>query len=340
MKKTLFTLLLVLVPVLAFAGGDRDDILTEQGILYTVEAVDPPSLRAGSSSGSKVLRLTVHEGGKSEESFVPSSMRGGSHSQPSLAYDNPTQTLYVFWQKQPSRMSSELLVAAFRSGVWSEPLTIENSIFSYATNLRIGVTRYVSVRTPSGAFRNQTTIFHVVWWEENPYGEFARYSLITLSEGTLSAGQARNLIDFVPQRNTVPIQLTPDFDRRFFRQPAVFEQPDRETVDILFADWDTNRLHRVNIKPVVGNGVLHVPDGVWKGEIVPPRHMVSIDNLVTFIPPAPGSASLAFYYSNEKAMSYMIFQNGYWGELKSLALNEGLPLQTGVDALKKLLKFE
>lgn len=334
MKKTLFTLLVILVPALAFAEGERDDILTARGVLYTVESVNP-----GTSSNSKVLRMTIHDGDRTEESFVPASMSGGSHTQPTLAYDDPSQTLFVFWQKQPSRMSSELLAAGFRGGVWSKPLTIENSIFSYATNLRIGTTRYVSVRTSTGGVRNQTTIFHVIWWEENPHGEFARYSLITLSEGSLYAGQPQNLLDFVPQRNPVPIPLASDFDRQFFRQPAVFEQPDRETVDILFADWDTNRLHRVNVKPVVGNGVLHVPDGVWKGEIGPPKQMTSIAN-ITFIPPAPGSASLAFYSSNEKTLRYMIFQNGAWGEMKSLSLNEGLTLETGVDALKKLLKSE
>lgn len=340
MKKALLTLLVLLVPALALAAGERDDILTAGGILYTVESVNPPSVRPGSSSDSKALLLTVQDGNGVEAFFIPATMNGGSHSQPALAYDEPTQTLFVFWQKQPSRMSSELLVAGFRAGVWSAPLTIENSIFSYATNLRIGTTRYVTVRTNSGHVRNQTTVFHVIWWEENPDGEFARYSLITLSEGSLYAGQPQNLIEFVPERNLVPIPLAPDFDRQFFRQPAIFEQPDRDTVQIMFADWDTNRLHRVNVKPVVGNGVLHVPDGVWKGEIGPPKQMANLANLITFIPPAPGSTSLAFYFSTEKSMKYMIFQNGSWGEMKSLALSEGLTLQTGVDALKKLLKSE
>ena len=142
------------------------------------------------------------------------------------------------------------------------------------------------------------------------------------------------------QRNTLPVQLSPDFDRQFFRQPAVFEQPDRETVDILFADWDSNRLHRVSVKPVKGNGVLHVPDGIWRGEVLPPRQLPVMDNFITFVPPAPGSSSLAFYYSTEKSMHYMIFQNGGWGQMKLLNLNEGLTLQTGVQALKKLIKSE
>ena len=335
MKKTLFTLLVILVPALAFAEGERDDILTAGGILYTVESVN-----SSPSSNSRVLRMTIHDGDRTEESFVPASMSGGSHTQPTLAYDDPSQTLFVFWQKQPSRMSSELLVAGFRGGVWSAPLTIENSIFSYATNLRIGITRYVTVRTSLGLVRNPATDFHVIWWEENPHGEFARYSLITLSQGTLYAGQPQNLLDFVPERNPVPIPLAADFDRQFFRQPAIFEQPDRDTVQVIFADWDTNRLHRVNVKPVVGNGVLHVPDGVWKGEIGPPKQMDNLANLITFVPPAPGSSSLAFYYSTEKSLHYMIFQNGSWGEMKTLALSEGLTLQTGVEALKKLLKSE
>lgn len=340
MKKTFLALLLVLLPTLSFAAGDRDDILTEQGVLFTVESLTPKQQRTGTTSDAKVLRLTIHNGEEIEETFVPASLSGGSHSEPSLAYDESTRTLYVFWQKQPNRMSSELLVSGFRDGVWSEPLTIENSIFSFATNLRIGVTRYVSTRTETGSSKTPATIFHVVWWEENPYGEFARYSLITLADGVLYAGQALNLIDFVPSRNTLPIQLNPDFDRQFFRQPAVFEQIDRETVDILFADWDTSRLHRVSVKPVVGNGVLHVPDGVWKGEIPAPRQIAVVENHITFVPPAPGSGSLAFYYANEKTMRYMIYQDGSWGELKSISLNEGLTLQTGVDALKKFLKTE
>ena len=187
MKKTLLAFLVLLVPTLAFANGDRDDVLTGGGILYTVESVIPSSLIAGNSSNSKVLRLTVHDRDKKEESFLPATTNGGSHSQPALAYDDPTQTLFVFWQKQPSRMSSELLVASLRGGVWSEPQTIENSIFSFATNLRIGTTRYVSTQTNVGVVKNQTTVFHVIWWEENPHGEFARYSLITLSAGTLVA---------------------------------------------------------------------------------------------------------------------------------------------------------
>jgi len=319
-----------------WAAAGRDDLLTESGTLYTVESL--PFTDQDSIPGTG-LRFTIHdEDGGSRSSWVPTTLDGGSHFQPSLGFDATTETLFLFWQQQPNRMSSKLLVAAYRDGAWSAAITIQDSIFSYPTKLRIAVTNYVLDQSAAGILRRRATIFHLVWWEENTHGEFAKYSLLSLVDGVLYPGQSYNLVDFLGDQAGSPLTIAPDFDRNFFRNPEIFQNPDQESVDVIFADLATNRVHEVSIRTRRENGVLRPPEGVRRRQIALPRVMSTVgENASLMVRGGTFEKRIAYHDVTGNQLRYMIYDGNTWSDLKSLTISEGLSLETGLDALEKLL---
>lgn len=350
MKRILITALLC-VGLAISAGADmlnRDMLLADSGTLYAIEshaATDFPDL---TTTSARVLTLTTTAGAESKTVFVPGSLNGGSHSDASLAYDSATDTLFIFWQKMPNAMSSELLFCAYHEGDFTEPTSIDDAAFHVRFNLRIGVSRYMMATDENGdQVRKPALSIHAIWWDETGGSESARYALINIENGQ-AAGKAviRDLTDFVGSNGNIePAPIDATFDRDFFRHPAIFETGTHDSVDVLFANWKTNYLEKVRITPVIGytpEGVLHIPVGVWTGEIEPPQHggrVRSDASRVSVIASQSGS-SFVFYSKTDQGLAYRRFVDGKWSDEKVLALGESLSAEAGVDVLRRLATSE
>lgn len=321
-RSRVFLLLLVLFASPLFAEVNRDVLLTEDGTLFSVE-----------SQPDSTLVLTIQQGEKSVTKPVPTSLLGGKHFQPSLAYDPSTRTLFLFWELQPNRMGSSLLVCSYRNDQWSPTRTIEGGGFQYPRNLRIAVT----TATTSGDRTENRFLLHLIWWEENSDGEFARYTSLATRNGVVDQSlPAMNLVDLLGNATVgSPSTASITLDREFLRHPAIFENPSHDSVDVVFADFDATTMHRMTLKPVIQNGVLVPPIGVTKRQIGLPL-LPTMDGSLTFLS-SSSSESLAVYFAVGDSMSYMLYKNSTWTPVQKLTISEELPLGTGIQALKRLL---
>jgi len=341
MRKLLLLLLLVLPASMSGAAGDVDMLLTSNGVLHTVESIFTPNTNIQTTS-LRALKLTVQRGDVITSTFVPASLAGGSHTAPSLAWDPTDETLYVFWQKNPTLMSSELLVTSFSEvRGWGAVTSINNDAFHQRWNLRVGITRWVQKSAASGetVLERQLAI-HAIWWEDSLHGSSARYAMVTINDGKVSAIHRRSLLELAGKPAwQAAIPVSPEFDRDFLRHPSISELPGNESVEIVFGDWSTNRTHRIEVRPVSGNGVLNLPIGRWRGEIPPPgrfiREATSVGRISMIT--APGSPNVIIHYPSDRGITYMHYNAGQWGEAVNVGLSGAVSYDGAVNAMRKLL---
>lgn len=341
MKRVLFALCLALsAPLLLAQDADRDILVTGDATIYTIESIAPDEELAAESS--LALRLTVQRGEETTSSWLPESLLRGAHSGASLAYDASSQTLFVFWQKQPNALSSELLLASYRDGAWSEALSIENGAFHVRYNLKIGVTRYAhTTNEQAEALKVPRLVVHAVWWDETGYGENGRYAQVAIRDGIVEQIDIRNLLEWVPADQQKPAaELPADFDRNFFRHPSIFVRPDLASLDIVFGDWERNRLERIELRPRVENGVLEVPVGIWLGEIDPPAEFYREANSTLHTIAGSDTSKLIFFYRDGEKLKYVMTRDQQWSPVLSLQLTERISAEAAIEGLRKLIAFE
>jgi len=346
MKRLIVVLIALLAASTVSAQGlDRDIVLTEDGKLLTIQTVLASKFPELESNSSSVIRLTVQKDDQTTSVFVPASLKGGINSDPSLAYDAASDTVFAFWQHMPNPMSSELLFCSYYGGKWSEPTSIDSASFHIRFHLRIGVTRAESVSNDAGepALQPQM-IIHAIWWDQSGMGESGRYAMLVMnSQRVAGPVVVQDLLSFTENTSSTPAEISPNFDRDFFRHPAIFESPNHDSVDVVFANWQTNRFERVEIKPRADrqiNGFLHVPVGRHKGEFNPPPEFTRTEANKISIISSPGSNNYGFYFTEMNRLTYLPYMNGKWSAKRSVALSETLSAETAVDALRKLISSE
>lgn len=340
MKKLALILLLLAAP-LAAQISDRQILLRADGVLHTVESIAAADCVNLTTASSRVIQLSTHDGEKEKTLFVPASLEGGLNSEPSLAYDSATRTLFVFWQRMPNRTTSELVFASYRNGEWSHATVLDPGLFRFRRNLEIAVTRSVDDRSkPQTLARLHQLVIHAVWWEETGFGERGRYAMISLSDGIVSDIALRDLSDFISQNansSTSGDYVSASLDRDLFRHPSIHEMPDNESVDILFGDFNSNRFNRINVRVVRGEGVLNLPIGIVRGELPAPGGLIQVANNKLTTIALPGTGNVAFYTSTDRTLTYTVFKDLQWSEAKTISLTGRVTLDAAVGALRQLV---
>lgn len=322
----------------ATADADRDMLLTADATLFTVERITTPS-PTGESLPAYHLRLKVQQGETVKSSIVPTTDGGGVPSAPSLTYDPGSKTLFLFWQKQPNRMSSELLLCSFRDGAWSRVTSIENAAFHLRSNLRIGVTRLTHRESEAGSTLVPGLAVHAIWWDIDAYGESARYAMISFDQGTVLSIEIRNLVDFVPGQATAePAPVIPETDKTFLRYPAIFEAPTQDSVDIVFSDWNKNRIHRINVRPtILDNGYIRLPVGRHERRFDVPTKFDAAGRVT--IVPGSSPEKLLFYSQTDQGLRWVSHNEKGWSESKTFKLDD-LSAERGAQLLRKMISAE
>lgn len=341
MKRLVLTLLLLVAPALHAQVSDRQILLRTDGTLYTIESVASADC-AISTASSRVLQLSIQKGENEETIFVPASLDGGVNSEPSLAYDSGSDTLFVFWQRMPSRTTSELVFSSYRNGKWADESVLDPALFRFRTNLRIAVTRWVEKEAGDKVDRFSELVLHAIWWEETGFGELGRYALISLHDGEVRSVELRDLPSMVAGSGSITTNgdgdyLSSTIDREVFRHPSIFEMPENESVEILFGNFDTNRFHKLKVRVIRGDGVLNLPIGISRGEIGAPGGLIQIANGRMSAIALPGSDNLAFYSASDRQLQYTLFKGGVWSDVQSVTLNDRVSLEGAVGALHKLV---
>jgi hypothetical protein len=342
-KRILLALALIVLPSLAMADtADRDMLLTAKGVLYTVESAFSEELAVQTLS-PQVLVLTVRDEHSTTTTIVPETLLGGSHTNPALAFDAVSNTLFIFWQRGiNNNMSSDLVFCSYQNGKWSEATSIDSASYHYSHNIRIGVTRKVDQIDENGVHTTMPELtVHAVWWEEAGHTQWARYAMLTIDDGLVSDIQIRDLSAFVDISRDVAGPS--DADTEILRHPALFESPAHDAVDVVFGDLTSNNMHRITIKPtldishVASEGRLRIPVGVKDTGMGTPKFRNDSNAQIAAI---SGGRSVVFYSAGKNALNYVTYTDGQWSPMRSIGLNEKVTLDAGVDALRKMVNAD
>ncbi|HTD83265.1 MAG TPA: hypothetical protein VK648_05675 [Gemmatimonadaceae bacterium] len=332
----LFVLLLLAVPA-AFAQSTANVLLTDDGIVYTVTSEwssDHPDVQTASSS---YLILNVRQPDVAmRRVIIPATLSGGSNSEPALAYDNQSDTLFVFWQYSVNAMSSELrFISLDRDGNWSQPNAFETASYRFRRNLRIALTHFAGEQDQGSS--NVSPVpeinVHATWWESAGGSERARYAMLTIHRGEVAI-QVHDLSDFITTARKT-YNVAENFNRELLRHPAIFESPDSDSVSIVFGEMQNNGFQRVTISPI-GNARIRVPVGKTDRGFGPPAAFeMSASTPVDAISPHPDR--LIFFFEQDGSMRYVVYRNNEWSAERKIRLDEGMTRDMAINAMRGLV---
>ena len=335
MKRILILVALVLLSVSATAAEllDRDVLLTPDGVLYTVGTVRDDSVPSGRSPF--YLTLTIQDGDERQTAAVPASLLGGAHSNPALAYDADSQTLFLFWQETLYRgLSSRLLFASLHDGVWSEVSELDSvDFYKFRRNLRIAVTRTIEGRTETNErVQLPQVVVHAVWWEESGSGEFARYAMLGIDNGVVTSKEFRYLLEFNGASLDKSTGVMTSTTNEILRHPAVSTTTTRDAVDIIYGDAAANTMHRLRIRPAL-DGRVRIPIGVRGPNMRNVQlNMTSDARAAALI----DDETVIIYTVGGERVDYTIYRDGAWSRQRSINLNEEVSAATAVEALRRM----
>jgi hypothetical protein len=337
-KLLLVVLTLCLYPItLAATPRDRDMLLTPTGTVYSVETVE--NLNVTGNSPLRYLALTLQSGDERQVIPVPETLKGGDHTRPALAYDSDAETLFVFWQKAPSPMATELLFCSYHNGEWSAPTSISGTAaFRFRSNLRVAVTHkfeQIDEKTGEATVVPGVTV-HAVWWEDSGLSQSARYAMLSIEKGIVASVAVRDLSDFIAV-GPADLRAPNPALSSLLRHPSVQELPSRQQVEVVFGDSISNRIHRATLKPVT-DGRVRIPIGVRDTSHSGPRNRVGFESNSARVSILTGAdETLAFYAESDDALHYVVYANGDWSSEKSVTLSERISAEAAVEALRKML---
>lgn len=336
MKKLVFVALaFALTLPLAADTPERDVLLTQTGVVYTVENED------SADTNSHQLVLTVQANGSSIRSVVPDSAMQGLRSAPALAFDSESQTLFVFWLRMPNMLSSEVVVTGYRNGRWQKATTIDSSVFSFRSNVRIAVRHRVAKSDPEVGDVSALVV-HATWWEQTSTGERARYALLTIENGAVANVELHNLEDLMPvdvNSNFSPTSSA-DLNLELLRRPVILDTLSPNSVNIIFGDLRTNSLNRATIRPIVAEGRIHIPIGRTDGGVrlgAPRAFSTEWSGKAAGMIGGSDDGTLLLYNVMPTSVSFLMYSGGEWSKATSVPLNDKLSADSAVGALSRML---
>jgi hypothetical protein len=336
-KKLILLLALLIVPVAASAAEDGSMLLTDDGVLYTVERAWPRDFPGVAVQSNSFLLLNERRGDRNVRYIVPGTVTAGVHTNPTLAYDSESKTLFLFWQHSHSAMHSELYFTSFSNGLWSPELTFASARNS-RSNLRIAVTRTVTVNGPGGQYLLPEVNVHAVWWEFDTANrqQTARYALLGIENGRVIPPSETYAL---PQFGTGPKQnVEPNFDDDILKHPALFTTAS-DTVDVVFGNLDTKAFHRVTLRPTKPglDARIRIPVGVKDAPLSgSPRFRAN--SAEDRIAAMNGDGDrIVFYLTDQQAVDYVMYKNGSWAAQQSIALDAQVSSDAAVAAIRKML---
>jgi hypothetical protein len=337
MKKLLIILTAVALSMPLLAVEPHRAALTEEGVFYSVDVVTTDEETIPPSTA---VRLNAHSGDEIYSSIIPGTDRRGTNFEPSVAWDETSGTLFVFWVRMPSMMSAEILFTSYHDGEWSEVVSIDNDTFHYRKNLRISTTRYHRDHDEDGnEIRVPGMAIHAVWWDQDGWGETAQYAILSFDNGTVRSIKRFTLVDLIDRVGQERSVLVPEFNRSFFENPTITPHPAADGVEVIFGDVELDVLHKIDLVPVRLNGVLTIPNGLRGTDPIRPavNFASATAGNVEIISGGAGSRQIAVVWSREGRVVFSRYLDGKWSEPKTVLLNERISRDHVLDGLRRLL---
>lgn len=338
MKKLILVAALLAFPLLASAQ-QPDALLTRDGTLYTVQferAEDHPEVVTESAA---YLKLAARRGDEIRSEIIPSTLERGSNYNPTIAYDEQSGMLFVFWIHNQGMLLNQLMFTSRTAdGTWAEARVFGDGYYNQRKNLRIAVTR--KFRLEDDELRSGLSV-HLVWWELNTTtGKgSAKYAMASIHGGDIIDFTPVDLSEFVePVATDAPATDAADHanNKDFLKQPLLFTTPTQDSVVVLFGDLETDTMNQVRITPrkVIADGRLRVPGGRREGGFKMPNVDTSANRLEGVF---ADSTRLALYTVNEGRLQYVLLDGKTASQPFAITLDEHLSPAAAVDALRRLV---
>ncbi|MFN2443864.1 MAG: hypothetical protein ABR517_14410, partial [Thermoanaerobaculia bacterium] len=141
-------------------------------------------------------------------------------------------------------------------------------------------------------------------------------------------------------RNPVPFELSEAYDNLIFRSSGIAATPDQSGIQVTFGDWEGKRFQNVEIYPVASDGVLHVPLGVWRGDLNPPTRTfesIASNSLPSILHGPAGSRGIVFYLWAEEKLEYTLLNAGEWSEIRTINLGDRIGRDFAMAGVRNLL---
>jgi hypothetical protein len=332
-KRFLVALVLLVAPSLAFAdAANRAFLLTQDGTLFTVESAYTDELGIQSAS-TQVLVLTTRTDDKTSTALVPETLLGGQHTNPALAYDAASKSLFIFWQRATS------------NGLSSEATSVDSATYHYSRNIQVAVTRKIDQIGEKGDRSSVAGLtVHAVWWEDTGRNEWARYAMLTIENGLLTDIQIADLSLFTNVSREVPGPRDAEFNNEVLRHPVLFESSSHDAVDAIFGDLLTNNMHRVTIKPTLylkagkDGGRLRVPIGVKDAGVGAPHFRTESNSRVSAI--SGDNDKLVLYATDKHGVNYVSFSDGTWSPARTLTVDDKISSEAAIEVLRRMVNAQ
>lgn len=340
-KRILIVLAVVLLPLTAVAAEvpDRDVLLTSDGTLYTVESVSADVLSGLQTPSQRLLLLTTQNGTTTSTTVVPASLSGGFNINPSLAYDPQSKTVFLFWQTALNGfLTSDLFVCSYQNGTWGTPTALDTVSWAVRENLHIALTRKTDATNADGTTTSIPEItVHAVWWQQDSSHEWARYAMVTMDSGNVSSIEIKDLSDFL-QKPDAPVDNP--VTNELMRHPVIFESTAHDTVDVVYGDMRSGNMHRVTIKPIA-NARVRIPVGIRDTPMRTPVANLDGANVGNVSALSSNSSDgFAMYFGTTDSVNYVLFKNGSWSPLRSIALTGKITRDNAIEALRRMISSE
>lgn len=347
MRKLILALaVFVLLPFTAVAQDQRELLLTGDGRLFIAEQQSSTEHPEVNSPSMAYISLIVRNGEEQQEMIVPGTLESGLHANPALAYDNNSQTLFVFWQRSASLMHSELLFQSLGPDSTWGPVTAFGSVRNMRENLRIAVTRKAHTPSPDdpavASLVPQINV-HAVWWEFDVFdgAQSARYAMLTIENGAVIETSIHNLFEFTQTPETALANPGDATVSEIFKHPSLFVSPQQESVAVLFGDVRDGSFNTVRIRPwkYADEARVHIPVGRQEGgRLGAPKLDPSTNSQIGAVG-TPGDR-VALYTTDGAVFRYVVLNEDGWTDARELKLDESLSSEAAVRAVRRLVEHE
>lgn len=308
MNRTLLAVLLLAAS--SVLARPVETVLTRDGGLYAITA----------DGDAPQLALTYRLGDTSTSIVVPTTEDEAVESDPRLAYDAVSRTLYVAWHRADPEGDEVRLAMLRADGTWSAPLTIAGCNSARRSGLELVLTHVES-----------TTLVHLAWWKVAT--QLApEYALVAFEEGAAVSIDVSNL-NTLAETSVNEIEDTGNV-----LHPPLAMARAGSGVDVVFGAPASTALQRIRLDPrrVASDARLWKPGRSGDGTgSVPRAGLVSQST-------SPVQAFLAngriVLYTPDAQFRFVVFENGAWTPLRMIRLDETVTRDEVLRQLRKTIE--
>ncbi|MGD2113448.1 MAG: hypothetical protein PVG07_00235, partial [Acidobacteriota bacterium] len=227
--------------------GSYSDLFPEQGLTEAGNAV-------------LALEIALPDGDRSRL-LIPGTGTSDIEDSASVVFEDGSETLFVLWQTKINLIHSNLKLASFKDGEWSQVVEIWGSPFGWKSSPQLLVSRdlYKTVDDVGEQRIWNRAVAHVIWSEERADGFHTLYSPIVLIDGAyLGETPVYDLSDVA----VLPEEAAPgSIARALAGSSRIRVGRNAQTVVVGFSEPSSGRLVSLELEVLPGE-LVHLADRI------------------------------------------------------------------------------